>query len=623
MAFLTASTFGVTNDALIDVMTSGIAWNVPENRTISWALADGLNDAWKDRPAAIEDFQRALDSFEAFIDVEFDYVGVFNSPITAGETGADIVYTLSLSPDEPTLYAFAYYPGPGVFDSFFDYATEEGDIFMNFANDIIASSSYEAGSDGFYTIIHELGHAMGLKHPFEEDLGRPGFEDIQRDDILDVEWFTIMSYTDPFEEELERWDPATPMLLDVLALQYMYGANMSTNAGNTTHVLEQVDYLYSIWDASGVDTVDASQLSEGWRIALPDYEDTPLVETRSGFALPRREFNESLLASTPRELVWLIGDIEDAIGSAHDDVLLGTRLENVMSGQAGNDDIEGFEGNDTLSGGAGDDIAFYSGYQDSYTIRFGPEGTQIEDRRADGNGIDFVSSIETLSFYEGEATSTFNLERFSAPTDLSDLALEAFIELYIAYFNRAPDAQGLWFWGSAFANGVVSLEQAASFFIDQAETRETYPDGLSNLEFATAVYNNVLGRAPDQDGLNFWVDVLDNAVFGRDQFILEVLGGAKADPDLSLGQSFVDQQLADRDYLATKTDIGALFAVHRGMSDVNHATTVMSLFDGTQRGVNAAVAAIEQYYVAALDPDDGAILLPLVGVLDSPFDTIA
>ncbi len=619
MAFLTASTFDVTNDDLIDVMTSGIEWTLPENRTLSWAVSDGLNDTWGDRSAAVEDFQRAVDSIEAFININFDYVGEFDSPVAAGEAGADIVYTLRLVEDDPSLFATAFYPGPGVFNEISEYATEDGDIFMNFANNIIATSSFEDGSDGFVTIIHELGHALGLKHPFEAEFGRPDFNQISRTDILNVDWFTMMSYTDPFESEVERWDPATPMLLDVLALQYMYGANTETNAGDTTHVLQDVDYQYSIWDPSGIDVIDLSNMSEGWRVALPNFQDTPLVDTRSGFALPQSEYDGSLLNSNPRELVWLLGDIEDVIGTAHADVLIGTRLANIVTAGAGDDIIEGFAGNDTLTGGEGNDTAFYLGQQQSFTITFSPDGTTIEDRRADGLGTDTISTIETLSFYDGDITSTFDVERFSGPTSLSATALESFIELYIAYFNRAPDATGLWFWGNAFANGVVSLEQAATFFIDQDETRATYPSGLGNTEFAVEVYNNVLGRTPDQDGLDFWINALDSGGVTRDQFILEVLRGAKAEPNQELGQDFVDQQLADRAYLATKTDIGALYAVHYGMSDPANASAAMSLYDGTPAGVDDAVAQIETFYAAALDPQNGAFLLPLVGVLDNPF----
>jgi hypothetical protein len=60
--------------------------------------------------------------------------------------------------------------------------------------------------------------------------------------------------------------------------------------------------------------------------------------------------------------------------------------------------------------------------------------------------------------------------------------------------------------------------------INQDETPATYLFSLSNAEFATAVYHNVLGRIPEQEGFEFWVDVLDTGARGRDQFILAVLG---------------------------------------------------------------------------------------------------
>jgi hypothetical protein len=45
----------------------------------------------------------------------------------------------------------------------------------------------------------------------------------------------------------------------------------------------------------------------------------------------------------------------------------------------------------------------------------------------------------------------------------------------------------------------------------------------------------------------------------------------------------------------------------------------MSLFDGTQSGIDAAVAAIDGFYAEALSSSDGEFLMPLVGVLDDPF----
>jgi hypothetical protein len=165
----------------------------------------------------------------------------------------------------------------------------------------------------------------------------------------------------------------------------------------------------------------------------------------------------------------------------------------------------------------------------------------------------------------------------------------------------------------------VTLQQSASFFIDQPETRETYPSDLSNTDVATAVYNNVLGRIPDQAGFDFWVDALDSGGVSRDQFILAILGGAKAAPPAGATQDFINQQLADQAYLANKTDIGAYFAVHKGMSDVDNASAAMAIFDGSGTSVTAAVAQIDTFHNAALNPNSGEFLMPIVGVLDDPF----
>jgi hypothetical protein len=300
------------------------------------------------------------------------------------------------------------------------------------------------------------------------------------------------------------------------------------------------------------------------------------------------------------------------------DNLSGGLGDDTISGLAGDDNLTGNGGDDELNGGSGQDSASYSGSQGSYTLTLSRTSTTLEDRRADGNGTDTLISVEFLDFDTDLLGSPFNLTQFGGPTGLSAAEFESFIELYIAYFNRAPDAVGLNFWGTAFANG-TPLQEMATLFVDQDETRATYPDGTSNTEFATSVYNNVLGRTPDQSGIDFWVGALDSNVVSRDQFILEVLRGAKADLKPEEGQAFVDQQLADRAYLETKVDIGAYFAVHRGMSDVDNAKAAMALFDGTQNGIDQAVAAIDGFYQQALDPVTGEFLMQVVGVLDNQF----
>lgn len=299
------------------------------------------------------------------------------------------------------------------------------------------------------------------------------------------------------------------------------------------------------------------------------------------------------------------------------DFLTGGTGGETLSALDGNDTVTGLGGNDVLNGGPGIDTAIFSGPQFAYTLVLEPGETRLVDRRPDVNGTDTLINIEFLDFTVDEQDGPFNLEQFGGVASLSAQDFESFIELYIAYFNRAPDAVGLNFWGTAFANG-TTLETMASLFVDQTETRATYPDGTSNTEFATSVYNNVLGRTPDQGGIDFWVGLLDGGGVSRDQFILEVLRGAKSELKPEEGQAFVDQQLLDRAYLENKVDIGAYFAVHLGMSNVDNATAAMALFDGTQDSISEAFAAIDTQYQTALDPELGEFLVQVIGVLDPP-----
>jgi hypothetical protein len=172
--------------------------------------------------------------------------------------------------------------------------------------------------------------------------------------------------------------------------------------------------------------------------------------------------------------------------------------------------------------------------------------------------------------------------------------------------------------GSRFADG-LTLEQIADLFALSADKQASYPPGTTTQAFVEAVYDNVLGRPADAAGLAFWIDKLDTGVFTRDVFILRTLAGAKSELKPELGEDFVNQQLADRKYLEDKTDIGAYYAVIRGMSDVEDAITAMNLFDGSDTSITDAVAAIDGFYADALDPDTGDFLMPLIGVLDDPF----
>ena len=311
-------------------------------------------------------------------------------------------------------------------------------------------------------------------------------------------------------------------------------------------------------------------------------------------------------------------------GGKGDDILLGFDGADHLSGNAGNDHLFGGKGNDTLIGGdSAGDVAHFNAGMGRYTLRLAQDGSiTAEDRTPDGEGTDSLSGIESLAFSSGVSIfddGVLDLSIIQGITGLNADEIATFIELYIAYFNRAPDALGLYFWGSAFAGG-TTLEETAALFLDQDETRATYAPDATNLEFATQVYANVLGRAADQDGLDFWVGQLDSGGVGRDAFILEVLRGAKAEPAPGASQDFIELQLQDRSYLGTKTDIGTYYAVIKGLSDVDDAANAMHLFErGNDSSIQTAVAGIDADFAEAAAPDSGALILQLVGVVDDPF----
>ena len=83
--------------------------------------------------------------------------------------------------------------------------------------------------------------------------------------------------------------------------------------------------------------------------------------------------------------------------------------------------------------------------------------------------------------------------------------------LYVGYLGRAADQAGLDFWTNAIVNGTSTIESVALGFTLSQEYTSKY-EGLSNEELVAAIYQNVLGRAADADGLAFWVGELEKGV---------------------------------------------------------------------------------------------------------------
>ena len=87
--------------------------------------------------------------------------------------------------------------------------------------------------------------------------------------------------------------------------------------------------------------------------------------------------------------------------------------------------------------------------------------------------------------------------------------------LYSAAFRRAPDATGLKYWTDVVNNPQISFKSVADSFIQSDEFSSLVSPSSSDTEFATALYQNVLNRAPDAAGLEYWTVHMRIGLFSR------------------------------------------------------------------------------------------------------------
>jgi hypothetical protein len=90
---------------------------------------------------------------------------------------------------------------------------------------------------------------------------------------------------------------------------------------------------------------------------------------------------------------------------------------------------------------------------------------------------------------------------------------DSIVRLYLAFFDRAPDADGLSHWGTRYRRG-ERLASIANRFVESAEFQARY-GGVDQEGFVRLVYRNVLEREPDANGLAHWTASLAAGTIGR------------------------------------------------------------------------------------------------------------
>ncbi|MBX5192413.1 RTX toxin, partial [Rhizobium sp. NZLR3b] len=344
----------------------------------------------------------------------FSVEGFTNANFEAGSANtATVRFAQSSLPDT----AWAYLPiagAPGG-DIWFGtgYAGTEDDLrFPRFGN--------YAG----HTLAHELGHALGLKHAHEDGIVVPSAYDSLE--------YTIMTYHTFIgdDESGAKYEhdgaPQSFMMLDIAALQEMYGADYTTNSGDTVYkwnpnqgityvngvaaITPAANRIFAtIWDGGGTDTYDLSAYTIGLKIDLRAGGYSVFSQGQlsylgggpnNGYARGNI-FNALLYHDNVASL------IENVQAGSGNDTIIGNEADNTLWGNAGNDSLTGGSGKDTLIGGTGNDTYIVDA-SDVVTEGLN-EGTDLIRTALSSYALTNIANVENLTFIgTGDFSGTGN-----------------------------------------------------------------------------------------------------------------------------------------------------------------------------------------------------------------------
>ncbi len=127
--------------------------------------------------------------------------------------------------------------------------------------------------------------------------------------------------------------------------------------------------------------------------------------------------------------------------------------------------------------------------------------------------VDPVDPPSSTGFTGAMSTAT-TIEELRASDSYDPVVHGAILRLYRAVYNREPDVAGAIYWiDEIYEGGNIGYNELTTYLAspNQPEFASAYADVTSNSEFLTRVYNNMLGRVPDIEGFNYWLDLMDNS----------------------------------------------------------------------------------------------------------------
>ncbi len=361
-------------------------------------------------------------------------------------------------------------------------------------------------------------------------------------------------------------------------------------AGNDVYVLTEGDQVIELAN-EGIDEV---WVTNSYTISSDQFIERLFGFGTSPMTLTGTASGESIRGSTSNDSL---------IGNAGDDYLWGMEGVDALLGGAGNDSVTGGAGDDTLDGGSGLDVAWFSGTGASYAITRNADGSiRVADQRvftqvaggSQGDGVDTLRDVESIRFADLAITTGIGAiaASMSAPT------VQRVIELYVAFFNRVPDADGLSYWLTQAKNGMTINAIAEAFYGAgvQYTSLTGFSSSMTNADFVNVVYRNVLGRTEGADagGLAYWTGELASGKASRGSLVSTMLDSAhtfKGDPTWGWVASLLNNKITVAKKVAVEWGLNALTAdesVSAGMAiakavtptDTSAAIALVGISDG-------------------------------------------